>query len=53
VVTKQVLLSPKKKAKDEQHSYLVYKKREREKEKGRCVVIYKTTMDLFSSITCT
>ena len=40
MVTKQVLRSPKKKTKDEQYSYLVSKKREVEKRKGRCVVLY-------------
>ena len=54
VVTKQVLRSPKKKTKDEQYSYLVSKKKGSRKEKGEmCSTIYKTTMDLFSSITCT
>ena len=50
VVIKRVLCSPKRKAKDEQYSYLVSKK----KRKGEmCSAVYKTTMDLFSSITCT
>ena len=52
VVTKQVLCSPKKKEKSEQRSYLVSKKRERERKGEMCNATYKTTMDLFSSITC-
>ena len=55
MVTKQVLRSLEKKEKGEQTFIPCLKKKEREKRKkrGRCVVIYKTTMDLFSSITCT
>ena len=54
MVTKKVLRSLEKKEKGEQTFIpCLKKKREKRKKRGRCVVIYKTTMDLFSSITCT
>jgi len=38
-----MLHPPEKKEKDEQHSFLVSKKKE--ERRGRCIMLYKTTMD--------